>query len=157
MLYRAASTLFFITAFTAIFSNQITLAESVNINFTGVVQPRASFGSSTSGKIESIISGKDAKSTNQFESITPAKINLQSSNPTTITVSSPQLVSRSHSDTVNREHTATLKVGSSKISGNNVTLPAGKNTLEVDMLLKQNHALVPGTYTYDVTVTIVNP
>ncbi|MGB3758620.1 MAG: hypothetical protein WBA07_19935 [Rivularia sp. (in: cyanobacteria)] len=155
MLNRAASAFCLTMAFTAI-SNQITLAESVNINFSGVVEPRASFGSSTPGKIESIISGKDAKSTNKFDNITPAKINLQSSSPTTITVSSPELVSSSDSFSVNTGHTATLRVGSSQISGNNVTLSAGENTVEIDMSLKKKQVFAPGTYIYDVTVTMVS-
>ncbi len=154
MLNHAALIFFLTTAFSAI-SNQITLAQSVNVYFSGTVEPHASFSNYTPGKIESSLSGKAGKITNGFTDITPARINVQTTTPTTISVSSPQL-SRS-TNIVDTEHTATLKVGSSKISGNNVTLPAGKNTLEVDMLLKQNQALAPGTYTYDVTVTIVNP
>lgn len=156
MLNRLASACCLIMAFT-VFPNQITLAESVNINFSGTVAPRASFGSSTPGKIESRISGKGGKSTNKSESITPAKINVQTSTPATITVSSPELISSSNSDTVDTEHTATLKVGSSRVSGNNITLPAGKNTVEVDISLKPNQVFTPGNYNYDVTVTIVNP
>lgn len=153
MLNRVASTFCFTIGFTAVCSNQITLAQSVNVYFRGTIEPHASFSSYTPGKIKSIISGKDAKSINKFESITPAKINVQTSTPTTITVSSPQL---SGTNIVNTEPTATLKVDS-RISGNNVTLPAGKNTVEVDMSLKQNPVLAPGIYNYDVTLTMVNP
>ncbi len=156
MLNPVASIFFLTTAFTAIFSNQITLAQSVNVYFSGTVEPRASFSSYIPGKIESSLSGKAGKITNQFESITPAKINLQTSNPTTITVSSPQLVSSSNSNTVNTGHTATLRVGSSQISGNNVTLSAGENTVEIDMSLKKKQVFAPGTYIYDVTVTMVS-
>ncbi len=155
MLNRIASAFFLTTVFTAIFSNQITLAESVNVYFSGTVEPRASFSSYTPGKIESIISGKGAKSINKFESIIPAKINIQTSTPTTISVSSPQL--SSSTNIVDTEYTATLKVDLQKVSGKNITLPAGKNTVEIDMPLKQNPVLAPGTYTYDVTLTMVNP
>ncbi len=144
MLNRVVSASCLAIAFTGI-SNQITLAESVNVYFSGVVEPRASFSSYTNGKIESTISGKGAKSTNNFNSIAPAKISVQTSSPMTITVSSPKLTG----------HTA-IKIGSSQVNGNNVTLPAGKNTVEVDLLLK-NQVYAPGTYTYDVTVTMVNP
>ena len=154
MLNRAASAFCLTMAFTAI-SNQITLAESVNVYFSGVVEPRASFGISTPGKIESSFSNKAGKSTNGFTDITPAKINVQTTTPTTISVSSPQL--SSFSNIVDTEHTATLKVDSSQVSGKNITLPAGKNTVEVDMLLKQNPVVAPGTYIYDVTLTMVNP
>ena len=154
MLNRIASAFFLTTVFTAIFSNQITLAESVNVYFSGTVEPRANFSSYTPGKIESIISDKAGKSINKFENTTPAKINIQTSTPTTISVSSPQL---SGTNIVDTEHTATLKVYSQGVSGKNITLPAGKNTVEIDMLLKQNPVLAPGTYTYDVTLTMVNP
>lgn len=139
----------------AIFPNNITLAESVDINFSGTVVPRASFGSYTPGKIESRISGKGGKSTNKFDNITPAKISVQTSNSTTIIVSSPELVSGSTDilDTSN----PTLRVGSSQVSGDNITLPAGKNTVEVDIPLKPNQVFSPGTYNYAVTLTIVNP
>ena len=80
--------------------------------------------------------------------ITPAKINVQTSNPITITVSSL--------DTVDT-HSATLRVNSVQVLGNNVTLPAGKNTIKVDMLSKQNRVFTSGTYNYDVTVTMVSP
>jgi hypothetical protein len=152
MFIRAASAFCLTIAFTGI-SNQITLAESVNVYFSGTVEPRASFNSYTPGKIESSLSGKGAKSTNSFNSIAPAKINLQASSPTTISVSSAKL---STNDAIDTGHIPTLRVGSSQISGNNVTLPAGKNTVEVDLLLK-NQVYTPGTYTYDVTVTMVNP
>lgn len=153
MFNRVASTFCFTIAFTALCSNQITLAQSVNVYFSGTIEPHASFSSYTPGKIESMISDKDAKSTNKFESITPAKINVQTSTPTTITVSSPQL---SGTNIVNTEPRLTLKIDS-RIGGNNLTLPAGKNTVEIDMSLKQNPVLAPGTYTYDVTLTMVNP
>jgi len=156
MLNRVASAFCLTISFTGIFSNQITLAESINVYFSGTVEPRASFSSYTPGKIESISSGKDAKSTNKFESITPAKINVQTSNPTTITVSSPKLVSGS-SNIVNTQHSATLRVGSSQSSKKNVTLPAGKNTVEVDISLKPNQVFAPGNYNYDVTLTMVSP
>ena len=135
-------------AFTGIFSNQVTLAESVNIQFRGVVEPRAIFGMSTPGKMESSFSDKAGKGKNEFTSITPAKINVQTSNPITITVSSPDIFDI---------HSATLKVNSVQVLGNNVTLPAGKNTVEVDMLSKQNRVFTPGTYNYDVTLTMVSP
>lgn len=135
-------------AFTGIFSNQITSAESVNIQFRGVVEQKASFSGYTPGKIESSVSGKAGKSTSRFTNITPAKINVQTSNPITITISSPELVSNS---------SATLRVNSARVSGNNVTLPAGKNTVEVDMLSKQSQEFAPGTYNYDVTLTMVSP
>ncbi|BAY82324.1 hypothetical protein NIES267_18030 [Calothrix parasitica NIES-267] len=148
MFNRTASALFLTMAFSGIFSNQITLAESVDIYFRGVVEPRASFGISTPGKMESSFSGKAGKGKNEFTNITPAKINVQTSNPITITVSSPDIV-----DT----HSATLRVNSAQILGNNVTLPAGQTTVEVDMLSKQNQVFAPGTYNYDITVTIVSP
>ena len=155
MLNRLASAFCLTMAFSAIFSNQVTLAQSVNIYFRGVVEPRASFSSYTPGKIESSLSGKGGKSTNGFTDITPAKINVQTTNPITITVSSPELVSNS-SDIVNT-HSATLKINSVQSLGDNVTLPAGKNTVEVDLLSKQNRVFAPGTYTYDITLTMVNP
>lgn len=142
--------------FSVIFSHKITLAESVDINFSGVVEPRAGFDSYTPGKIESSISGKDAKNSNGFSRITPAKINLQTMVPTEVNVSSPQLISSS-SDTRNVEGFAILRVDSSQVNGNNAILPAGKNTLEVDMSLKENQVFAPGTYNYGVTVTIVHP
>ena len=83
--------------------------------------------------------------------ITPAKINVQTSNPITITVSSPDIV-----NIVNTQ-SATLRVNSAPVLGNNVTLPAGQNTVEVDMLSKQNRVFTSGTYNYDVTVTMVSP
>ena len=156
MLNRAGSIFFLTTAFTAIFSNQITLAESVNVYFSGTVEPHASFQISTPVKIESSFSNKAGKSTNGFTDITPAKINVQTTTPTTISVSSPKL-SGSNSDTANTEHTATLRLDSDGVSGKNLTLPAGKNTVEVDMSLKQNQGFTPGTYNYDVTLTMVNP
>lgn len=156
MLNPVASAFCLTTIFTAIFSNQTTLAQSVNVYFSGTVEARASFSSYTPGKIESIISGKDAKSTNGFTDITPAKINVQTSTPTTISVSSPKL-SNSNSDTANTEHTATLRVDSDGVSGKNLTLPAGNNTVEIDLSLKQNQVFTPGTYNYDVTVTMVSP
>lgn len=154
MLNRLALAFCLTIGFTAIFSNQTTLAQSVNVYFSGTIEPHASFSSYTPGKIESIISGKDAKSTNKFESITPAKINVQTSTPTIITVSSPKL---SGTNIVDTQHTATLRVDSSQVSGNNVTLPTGNNTVEVDMSLKQNQVFTPGTYNYDVTLTMVSP
>ena len=72
---RTASAFCLTMAFTGIFSSQITLAESVDIQFRGVVESRASFGISTPGKMESIFSDKAGKGKNQFTSITPAKIN----------------------------------------------------------------------------------
>ncbi|MDY6896515.1 MAG: hypothetical protein SWZ49_00330 [Cyanobacteriota bacterium] len=148
MFNRVASAFCLTVGFTAIFSNQIALAESVNIQFSGVVEPRASFGVSTPGKIESSFSGKAGKSTNGFTDITPAKINVQTSNPVAITVSSPEQVSN---------YNPTLRVNSGQFSSKNVTLPAGKNTVEVDMSLKQNQVIAPGTYNYDVTLTMVSP
>ena len=148
MFNRTASVFCLTMAFTGIFSNQVTLAESVNIQFRGVVEPRASFGMSTPGKMESSFSDKAGKGKNEFTSITPAKINVQTSNPITITVSSPDIFDI---------HSATLKVNSVQVLGNNVTLPAGKNTVEVDMLSKQNRVFAPGTYNYDVTLTMVSP
>ena len=148
MFNRTASAFCLTMAFTGIFSSQITLAESVDIQFRGVVEPRASFGISTPGKMESIFSDKAGKGKNQFTSINPAKINVQTSNPITITVSSPDIFDI---------HSATLKVNSVQVLGNNVTLPAGKNTVEVDMLSKQNRVFAPGTYNYDVTLTMVSP
>lgn len=150
MLNRIASAIFLTTVFTAIFSNQITLAQSVNVYFSGTVEPHASFSSYTPGKVESNLSGKDAKSNNKFESVTPAKFNVQTSTPTTISVSSTDI-------TNTNAQGAILRVGSSEISGRTVTLPAGKNTVEIDMSLKPNPVLTPGTYTYDVTVTMVSP
>ena len=148
MFNRTASVFCLTMAFTGIFSNQVTFAESVNIQFRGVVEPRASFGMSTPGKMESSFSDKAGKGKNEFTSITPAKINVQTSNPITITVSSPDIFDI---------HSATLKVNSVQVLGNNVTLPAGKNTVEVDMLSKQNRVFAPGTYNYDVTLTMVSP
>lgn len=157
MFNRIASAVCLTIGFTAIFSNQTTLAQSVNVYFRGTVEPRASFGVSTPGKIESIVYGKSGKITNGFTDITPAKINVQTSTPTTISVSSLQ--SNLNSNTANTGHTATLRVDSSRVSGKNITLPAGKNTVEVDISfsLKQNQKFAPGTYTYDVTLTMVNP
>ena len=154
MLNRAGSIFFFTTAFTAIFSNQITLAQSVNVYFRGTIEPHASFQISTPGKIESSFSNKAGKSTNGFTDITPAKINVQTTTPTTISVSSPKL---SGTNIVDTEHTATLRVDSDGVSGKNLTLPAGNNTVEVDMSLKQNQGFTPGTYNYDVTLTMVSP
>jgi len=151
MFNHTASAFCLTMAFTGIFSNQITLAESVNIRFTGVVEPRASFGVSTPGKMESNVSGKAGKGKNEFTNITPAKINVQTSNPLTITVSSPDIVN------IVNTHSATLRVNSAPVLGNNVTLPAGQNTVEIDMLSKQNQVFAPGTYNYDVTVTMVSP
>lgn len=148
MFNRTASALFLTMAFNGIFSNQITSAQSVNIQFRGVVEQKASFSGYTPGKIESTLSGKAGKTTNGFTNVTPAKINVQTSNPVTITVSSPELVSNS---------SATLRVNSGQVSGNNVTLPAGKNTVEIDMLSKQSQEFAPGTYKYDVTLTMVSP
>lgn len=155
MLNRIASAFYLTTVFTAIFSNQVTLAQSTTIYFSGTIEPHASFGVSTPGKIESIVSGKSSKITNGFTDITPARINVQTSTPTTISVSSHQ--SNFNSDTANTEHTATLRVDSSRVSGKNITLPAGKNTVELDMSLKQNQGFAPGTYNYDVTLTMVSP
>lgn len=155
MLNRVASASVLTIGFTVLFSNQVTLAETVNIYFSGTVEHHASFSGYTPGKIESAISGKAGKSINGFNNITPAKINVQTSTPTTISVSSSELVSDS-SNMVNT-HTATLRVNSSQVSGNNLTLPAGKNTVEIDMLFKPNQVFAPGKYNYDVTVTIVSP
>ncbi|MEL6165968.1 MAG: hypothetical protein AAFR37_20215 [Cyanobacteria bacterium J06628_3] len=127
---------------------QISLAESINIQFTGVIEPRASFSGYTPGKIESSLSSKTGKSTNVFTNTTPAKINVQNSNPVAITVSYPKLDS---------SYNATLKVNSGKVNGSNMTLPVGENTVEVDMSLKQNQVFAPGTYSYDVTLTMVSP
>ena len=151
MFNRIASALFLTMAFTGIFSNQTTLAESVDINFRGVVEPRASFSLPNPGNIESSFSSKAGKGKNEFTNITPAKINVQSSNPTTISVSSPQVIPNSSNIVSN------LKIGSSAVSGKNITLPAGKNTVEVEMPLKPNQVFAPGTYNYDVTVTMVSP
>ncbi|MGB6299872.1 MAG: hypothetical protein WBF90_27380 [Rivularia sp. (in: cyanobacteria)] len=155
MLNRVASIFCLTIGFTALCSNQITLAQSVNVYFSGTIEPHASFEISTPSKIESIVSGKSGKITNGFTDITPARINVQTSTPTIISVSSPQ--SNFNSDTANTEHTATLRVDSSRVSGKNITLPAGKNTVEIDMSLKQNPVLAPGIYNYDVTLTMVNP
>lgn len=155
MLNRAASAFCLTMAFTTI-SNQVTLAQSVDIHFSGTVEPRGSFEISTPGKIESNIASKSGKITNGFTDITPAKINIQTSTPTAISVSSPKLISSSNSD-ANTEHTATLRVDSSQVRSKNLTLPAGKNTVEIDMSLKQNQVFTPGTYNYAVTVTMVSP
>ena len=155
MFNRVASAFCLTLGFTVIFSYHFTLAECINIQFTGVAEPRASFGVSTPGKIESSFSGKAGKSINGFTNITPAKINVQTSNPMTITVSSPELVSNS-TDIVDT-NSATLRVNSGQVNGKNVTLPAGKTAVEVDIPLKQNQVLAPGTYNYDVTLTMVSP
>ncbi|MEM6752470.1 MAG: hypothetical protein AAF630_05810 [Cyanobacteria bacterium P01_C01_bin.38] len=153
-MFNHAALGFLTIGFTALFSNQVTLAQSVNVYFSGTVEPHASFSSYTPGKIESSFSGKAGKSTNGFTNITPAKINVQTSNPTTISVSS---VESSSTNTVDKLHTATLRTDSGQVTGKNITLPAGNNTVEVDMSLKQNQRFAPGTYTYDVTLTMVSP
>ncbi|MBV6627339.1 MAG: hypothetical protein KI793_31100 [Rivularia sp. (in: Bacteria)] len=149
ILNSVASALFLTIGFTT-FSNQMTLAQSVDIHFRGVVEPHASFESISSGKIESNLSGKAGKSTNGFTDSTPAKINVQTSNPTTIIVSNS-------TDILNKSHAAILQVGSNRAKGNSITLSPGKNTVEVDLLLKQNQILAPGTYNYDITLTMVSP
>jgi hypothetical protein len=156
MLNRVASASC-LTIALAIFPNQMILAESININFSGTVAPRASFGSSTPGRVESTISSKSAQSRNQFKNITPATISVQTSAPATVTISSPTLVSASRSNIGDTKHSASLRIGSSKVSGDNVTLLGGKNIIGVDMSLKETQAFIPGTYTYSVMLTIVNP
>jgi hypothetical protein len=157
MLYRLALTFGLILASTLAIE-QAVLAQSVDVPFNGTVPVQASFSTPTSGSAEPTISTSSGGIPTQFESQTPATLNVQTSTPTTITVSPPRLISGPTPDPTGTTYVGFLKFGSTSVSSNvgggSAALPEGNNNLEVGMLVERPQTFTPGTYTYVVTLTL---
>ncbi|WP_254921320.1 hypothetical protein [Nodularia sp. NIES-3585] len=135
-----------------------TLAQSVDVPFSGNVPVQATFTEIISPPLEPVIvDGADGLPT-QFEPQSPATVTVETSTNATITVSAPVLVSGASEDPP-----GTIKIGyvrfssttaSSDVGGGNASLPAGTNDLEVSMLVERPTAFLAGDYTYTVTLTI---
>ncbi|HBB36035.1 MAG TPA: hypothetical protein DDZ80_32600 [Cyanobacteria bacterium UBA8803] len=147
-----------VTIASAIAFNSTAVAQTVDVPFSGTVPLQATFINITPGTTETTPSGKTAGSLNKIESLTPALVTVQSSNPANITVSPPTLVSGPTPDPPGTNRIGFLQFGStevrSDIGGGTAPLPIGNTELKVDMLVERPETFTQGTYTYVVTLTI---
>lgn len=156
MFYRLALTSG-LTLASLIAISQATLAESVEINFSGTVLPQASFSTPTLGKIETTISGGYSKSQKNFGLVIPTKISVQTSTPTSLSVSSPQFISGSNPDPRGTKYTTALRIGSTtlnNIDNQSASLPVGQTNLIINTSIERPEAFMPGTYTYSTVLTL---
>ena len=153
--YAAASVL---TLVSIIAINPIAKAQNMDVPFSGTLPERATFMEIVPGETEQPTINSPGASLEQIESVTPAQVSVHSSSPATITVSPPALVSGPTPDPPGTIHIGFLRFGStelrSDVGGGTAPLPSGETNLDVDMLVERPEPFAPGTYLYEVTLTI---
>jgi hypothetical protein len=137
---------------------QTTLAQNVDVPFSGIVSGEIGLTSVKAGTTETKVSSSFSGIAQQFDSLTSAIVNVNSTVPATVTISPPQFVSGASPDPDGTTRVAYLKFDStnirSDVGGGSGLLPPGNTSLELDMLVKRPVAFTPGTYTYSVNLTI---
>lgn len=134
-----------------------SLADSINVPFSGVVLDHASINFPE--KLQPINSNYSNKSYNNLSVQIPLQFQVESSRGTSITVSSPQFKSVSLSNQLESKYTQSSNIIGSSLNNSNVgkksiSLSAGSNDLEMDILLKKPEAVTPRSYTHEIILTV---
>lgn len=139
-------------------SDHAVLAQNADIQFNGAVPFQVTFDGTSPGSAEPTFTVGSNTTTNRYESVTPAIVNVQSSTSATITVSPPRFISGSTPDPAGTKHTAFVRFGytnfRSDVGGGSATLPPGNTSLEISMLVERPETYTPGSYVYAVTLTV---
>jgi hypothetical protein len=146
--------------------NAAAQAENANVNFEGILRPRASLSKPNKGALKGKKSKKPTTAINDKNSDEdtiateiPATVTIETNSAATIYVSPPELVSGTTVDPPGTTYIGSITFGSttirSDVGGGQGTIPIGNTTLQVNMEVQRPVAYLAGTYNYVVRLTVI--
>ncbi|MBW4510858.1 MAG: hypothetical protein KME64_30735 [Scytonematopsis contorta HA4267-MV1] len=146
-----------------VISAQSALAQSAEIEFSGVVPEQTSIIIPNVNNTSTITSANSAKKVKTSWMIDSRSLTFNSSRPVSVMISTPQLVSGGDrhmvSDskrTVNKTLLNSSSGDASIVIGSQaVTLDAGISNFQLETSVQSPQNFLPGSYNYAVTVTVV--